>query len=89
MLHNSLPTTKKVHMQNISHVPIRIDWLVYDIDDDDDNVDDKTNNVKMPLKLIELISVVDNNPFDDFDNDETIDDYNDDLLSQITMSTSK
>ena len=44
-------------MQNISHVPLRIDWIVYDIVDD---------AVEKP-QLIELIPVIDHNPFDTFD----------------------
>ena len=79
MLHNSLPMVKKVHMQNISHVPIRIDWVVYDIDQD---------VVKQP-KLIELIPVVDNNPFDEFENRLAINEVNDEFMSQTTASTSK
>lgn len=79
MLHNSLPMVKKVHMQNISHVPIRIDWVVYDIDQD---------VVEQP-KLIELIPVVDNNPFDEFENRLAINEVNDEFMSQTTASTSK
>ena len=79
MLHNSLPIKKKVHMQNISHVPIRIDWIVYDIPEDmGDNP-----------KLIELIPVIDNNPFDSFKSETTIMDNNDEIMSQTTISTSK
>ena len=79
MLHNSLPIVKKIHMQNISHIPIRIDWIVYDV------IDEKTENPK----LIELISVIDNNPFDSFINDIIITENTDDLMSQTTVSTSK
>lgn len=80
MLHNSLPIKKKVHMQNISHVPIRIDWLVYDISED----------ITENPKLIELIPVIDNNPFDNIKSEATIiDDNNDDIMSQTTISTSK
>ena len=64
-------------MQNISHVPIRIDWIVYDI---------TTEEVIDHSKLIELIPVIDNNPFDSFESETTI---NDELISQTTISTSK
>ncbi len=66
-------------MQNISHVPIRIDWIVYDI----------TENIDENPKLIELIPVIDNNPFDSFPSETTIIDNNDDIMSQTTISTSK
>jgi len=79
MLHNSLPIKKKVHMQNISHIPIRIDWLVYDM----------TEDIIENPKLIELIPVIDNNPFDSFKSETTIMDNNDDIMSQTTISTSK
>jgi hypothetical protein len=79
MLHNSLPIIKKVHMQNISHIPIRIDWIVYDI----------AEEVIDNSKLIELIPVIDNNPFDSFESETTINDNNDELMSQTTISTSK
>jgi hypothetical protein len=79
MLHNSLPIKKKVHMQNISHVPIRIDWIVYDI----------TEDITENAKLIELIPVIDNNPFDSFERETTIMDNNDEFMSQTTISTSK
>ncbi|CAF0848051.1 unnamed protein product [Rotaria sordida] len=77
MLHNSLPIIKQVHMQNVSHIPIRIDWVIYDI------TEDTTEN----SKLIELISVIDNNPFDSFISDTTITENNDELMSQTTTST--
>ncbi|CAF4018509.1 unnamed protein product [Rotaria sp. Silwood2] len=77
MLHNSLPIIKKVHMQNISHIPIRIDWVIYDI----------TEDMKENSKLIELISVVDNNPFDSFLSETSIMENNDELTSQTTVST--
>lgn len=79
MLHNSLPIKKKVHMQNISHIPIRIDWIVYDI----------TEDIDENPKLIELIPVIDNNPFDSFESKTTIMDNNDEIMSQTTISTSK
>lgn len=79
MLHNSLPMVKKVHMQNISHVPIRIDWVVYDLNEE---------VVEKP-KLIELIPVVDNNPFDEFKSDVIGNGNQDEFMSQTTMSTSK
>lgn len=67
-------------MQNISHVPIRIDWVVYDI----------TEDINENPKLIELIPVIDNNPFDSFQSETTImDDNNDDIMSRTTISTSK
>ncbi|CAF3429846.1 unnamed protein product [Rotaria sp. Silwood1] len=77
MLHNSLPITKKVHMQNISHIPIRIDWIIYDI----------TEDTTESSKLIELIPVIDNNPFDSFLSETTIMENNDELMSQTTIST--
>ncbi|CAF4097410.1 unnamed protein product, partial [Rotaria sordida] len=77
MLHNSLPIIKQVHMQNISHIPTRIDWVIYDI------TEDTTEN----SKLIELIPVIDNNPFDSFISDTTITENNDELMSQTTTST--
>ena len=66
-------------MQNISHVPIRIDWVVYDIDQE----------VNEQPRLIELIPVVDNNPFDDFGSRVTLNEANDEFMSQTTASTSK
>jgi hypothetical protein len=78
MLHNSLPIIKKVHMQNISHIPIRIDWIVYDI----------TEDIIENPKLIELVPVIDNNPFDNFKSETTIMDNNDEVMSQTTISTS-
>jgi hypothetical protein len=78
MLHNTLPITKKVHMQNISHVPIRIDWIVYDLDEE---------TVEQP-KLIELISVIDGNPFDPFNNDENIPVCPNGSLSERSLTTS-
>lgn len=79
MLHNSLPIVKKVHMQNISHVPIRIDWIVYDL----------TEDAQEKPKLIELIPVIDNNPFDSFFSETTIIGNNEDFMSQTSISTSK
>lgn len=80
MLHNSLPIKKKVHMQNISHVPIRIDWLVYDA----------TEDAGEKSRLVELIPVVDNNPFDSIKSETTImDEYNDEIMSRTTISSSK
>ncbi|CAF4381112.1 unnamed protein product, partial [Rotaria sordida] len=79
MLHNSLPVTKKVHMQNISHIPIRIDWVVYDLKED----------TTESSKLVELIPVIDNNPFDSFLSDTTIVERNDEMMSETVMSSSK
>lgn len=79
MLHNSHPIKKKVHMQNISHVPIRIDWIVYEL----------TEEFEENPKLIELISVIDNNPFDSFESETTIMDNNDEIMSRTTISTSE
>ena len=70
---------KKVHMQNISHVPIRIDWVVYDLNEE---------VVEKP-RLIELIPVVDNNPFDEFESEMIGNGNQDEFMSQTTMSTSK
>ncbi|CAM4955682.1 unnamed protein product [Rotaria socialis] len=77
MLHNSLPITKKVHMQNISHIPIRIDWVVYDVKED----------TTESSKLVELIPVIDNNPFDSFLSDTTIVERNEEIISQTAMSS--
>ncbi|CAF0942455.1 unnamed protein product [Adineta ricciae] len=77
MLHNSLPIKKKVHMQNISHIPICIDWVVYDIPEE----------IPEKPKLIELISVIDNNPFNHFASETTIMENNDEIMSQTTIST--
>ena len=66
-------------MQNISHIPIRIDWIVYDL----------TEDIIENPKLIELVPVIDNNPFDNFKSETTIMDNNDELMSQTTISTSK
>ena len=80
MLHNSLPIKKKVHMQNISHVPVRIDWIVYDA----------TEDTSEKPRLVELIPVVDNNPFDSIKSETTImDEYNDEIMSRTTISSSK
>lgn len=70
---------KKVHMQNISHVPIRIDWIVYDIEE----------QVPEQPKLIELIPVVDNNPFDPIESEVILNESHDEFMSQTTASTSK
>ncbi|CAF1531605.1 unnamed protein product, partial [Adineta steineri] len=77
MLHNSLPIKKKVHMQNISHIPICIDWVVYDI------TEDATDRPK----FIELIPVIDNNPFNHFASETTIMENNSEIMSQTTIST--
>jgi len=77
ILHNSPPIVKKVHMQNVSHIPIRIDWLVYDTSEE---------IVEKP-KLVELIPVIGDNPFDEFKPD-TIEER-DDTVSEATSSTSK
>ena len=66
-------------MQNISHVPIRIDWIVYEL----------TDEFEENPKLIELISVIDNNPFDSFESKTTIMDNNDEIMSRTTISTSE
>ena len=67
-------------MQNISHVPIRIDWIVYDATTD---ADEKP-------RLVELIPVIDNNPFDSIKSETTImDEYNDEIMSRTTISSSK
>lgn len=79
MLHNGPETVKKVHMQNVSHVPIRIDWIVYDLEED---------TSERP-QLIELIPVVDNNPFDTFESEIVIADASDDLASENSASSSK
>jgi hypothetical protein len=79
MLHNSAPAKKKVHMQNISHIPICIDWVVYDIPEE----------VPEKPKLIELIPVVDNNPFNHVASETTIMENNDEVMSQTTISTSR
>ena len=79
MLHNSLPIKKKVHMQNISHIPICIDWVVYDIPEE----------IPEKAKLIELIPVIDNNPFNHFASETSTMQNNDEIMSQTTISTSK
>lgn len=79
ILHNSLPITKKVHLQNISHIPIRIDWVVYDL----------TEELAESSKLIELIPVIDNNPFDSFLTETSIIENNYELMSQESLSSSK
>ena len=70
---------KQVHLQNTSHIPIRIDWIVYDIEEE---------SIERP-KLIELISVVDNNPFDSFESEMMINDASDEFASRSTFSASK
>ncbi|UJR33118.1 hypothetical protein I4U23_020575 [Adineta vaga] len=77
MLHNSQPVKKKVHMQNISHIPICIDWVVYDTPEE----------ISEKQKLIELIPVIDNNPFNHFASETTIMENNDEIMSQTTIST--
>ena len=64
-------------MQNISHVPLRIDWIVYDIVDE---------SVERPL-LVELIPVIDHNPFDKFDSKPRAN--TDRALSRTTTTTRK
>ncbi len=79
MLHNSSPVKKKIHMQNISYIPICIDWVVYDIPEE----------VPQKPKFIELIPVIDNKPFHHFASETTIMENNDELMSQTSISTSK
>ena len=77
ILHNSPPITKKVHIQNVSHIPIRIDWLVYD----------KSDEIIEKPKLVELIPVIDNNPFDEFGPNLLAE--REELVSATTSTTSK
>ncbi len=66
-------------MQNISHIPICIDWVVYDIPEE----------VPQKPKFIELIPVIDNKPFHHFESETTIMENNDELMSRTSIATSK